>query len=46
MATKQEMLSAARSRDTVPVGKDRKTRTALSTNKIPGFVTMPSEKNK
>ena len=29
---------------TVPVGKDRKIRTALRANQIPGFVTVPSEK--
>ena len=29
---------------TVPVGRDRKIRTALRTNQIAGFVTVPSEK--
>ena len=29
---------------TVPVGRDRKTRTTLRTNQIAGFVTVPSEK--
>ena len=42
MATKLEMKSG----DAVSVGRDRKTRTALSTNKTPGSVTVPSEKNK
>ena len=30
---------------TVPVGIDRKIQTALRTNQIAGFVTVPSKKN-
>lgn len=29
---------------TLPVGRDRKIQTALRSNQIAGFVTMPSEK--
>ena len=39
MATSVRMTLRA-----VPVGRDRKIRTALSTHHIAGFVTVPSEK--
>lgn len=38
------MYSATHESVTVPVVRDRKIRTALTTNQIAGFVTMPSEK--
>ena len=44
MATKVGMYSATHQNVTVPVGRDRKIRTALGTNQIAGFVTVPSEK--
>ena len=44
MATNVGMYSATNESVTVPVGRDRKIRTALRTNQIAGFVTVPSEK--
>ena len=44
MAAQVGMYSATDESVTVPVDRDRKIRTALRTNKIAGFVTVPSEK--
>ena len=44
MATKVEMYSATHESVILPVDRDRKIRTALRTNQIVGFVTVPSEK--
>ena len=44
MATKVGMYSATQESLTVPVGRDRKIRTALRTNQIVAIVTGPSEK--
>ena len=46
MATKVGMYPVTQQNVTVtvPVGRDRKIRTALRTNQIAGFVTVPSEK--
>ena len=38
------MYSATRESFTVAVGRDRKIWTAIRTNQIAGFVTLPSEK--
>ena len=38
------MYSATNESVTMPVGRDRKIRTALRSNQIIGFVTVPSEK--
>ena len=40
------MYSATHERVIVARGRDRKIRTALRTNQIAGFVTVPSEKKK
>ena len=42
--TKVGMHSVTHESVTVPVGRDKKIRTALRTNQIAGFVTVPSEK--
>ena len=44
MVTKVGMYSATYESVTMPVGRDRKIRTALRSNQIIGFVTVPSEK--
>ena len=44
MAAKVGMYSATRESFTVAVGRDRKIWTAIRTNQIAGFVTLPSEK--
>ena len=48
MATKLGMYSATHDHEsiTVPVGRDRKIQTALRTNQIAGFVTVPTEEKK
>ena len=43
-ATKLGMYSATHESVTVPIGRGRKIRTALRTNQIEGFVTVPSWK--
>ena len=45
-ATKLGMYSATHESVTVPIGRGRKIRTALRTNQIEGFVTVPSWKKK
>lgn len=44
MAKKLGMFSATHESVTAPVGRDRKIRTAVRTNHIAGFVTVPIEK--
>ena len=44
MVFKVGMYSATYESVTVPVGRDKKIRTALITNQFAGFVTVPSEK--
>lgn len=44
MAKKLGMFSATHESVTAPVGRDRKIRTAVRTNHIAGFVTVPFEK--
>ena len=44
MAAKVGMFLATYNSVTLPVGRDRKIQTALRSNQIAGFVTMPSEK--
>ena len=44
MAAKVGMYSATRESFIVAVGRDRKIWTAIRTNQIAGFVTLPSEK--
>ena len=44
MVFKVGMYSATYESVTVPVGRDKKMRTALRTNQFAGFVTVPSEK--
>ena len=44
MAKKLGMYSATHGSINVPVGRDRKKRTALRTNQMTEFVTVPSEK--
>ena len=44
MVFKVGMYSATYESVTVPVGRDKKIRTALRTNQFAGFVTVPSEK--
>ena len=46
MAAKVGMNSATHESVTVPVSRDRKISTALKTNQITGFVTVPSKKKK
>ena len=46
MTTKPRMYSATYESVTVPVGRDKKIRTAKRTNQFSGFVTMPSEEKK
>ena len=46
MAAKVGMNSATHESVTVPVSRDRKISTALKTNQIIGFVTVPSKKKK
>ena len=44
VATKLGTFSATHERVTVPVGQVKKILTALRTNQIVGFVTVPSDK--
>ena len=44
MTTKVGMYRAIHESVTVPVGRDSKIRTALTTDQIVEFVTVPSEK--
>ena len=44
MATKVGMYAAIHERVTVPVGRDRKIWTALRTDQIVEFITVPSKK--
>ena len=44
MVVKVGMYSATHENVTLPLGRDRKIRTARRTNQITGFVTVPSEK--
>ena len=46
MATKVGCARRLTNESSLPVGRDRKIRTALRTNQMAGFVTMSSEKNK
>lgn len=46
MATKLGMFSVTHESVTVPVGRDKKIRTAKRTNQFSGFITMPSEEKK
>ena len=44
MATKLRMFAVTHESVTVAVGSDKKMQTALRTNRIARFVTVPSEK--
>ena len=46
MTTKPRMYSATHESVTMPVGRDKKIRTAKRTNQFSGFITMPSEEKK
>ena len=46
IATKLGMYSAIHESVTVPIGRGRKIRTALRSNQIEGFVTVPLKKIK